>query len=59
MQVVEPETAVPLGDNSQEGHLLPLDEDHAFLQGVVKQNGENCYSFSGTLKRIRERNPPA
>jgi hypothetical protein len=26
---------------------------------VVKPNGENCYSFSGTLKRIRERNAPA
>ena len=26
---------------------------HAFLQGVVKQDGEPCYSFSGTLKRVR------
>jgi acyl-coenzyme A thioesterase PaaI-like protein len=32
---------------------------HAFLQGVVRQNDEPCYSFSGTLKRIRERNAPA
>jgi len=32
---------------------------HAFLQGVVKQNGENCYSFSGTLRRIRTANAPA
>ena len=31
---------------------------HAFLQGVVKQNGENCYSFSGTLKRMRDRSTP-
>src|SRR4029078_1725778 len=23
---------------------------HAFLQGVVKQGGQNCYSFSGTLR---------
>ena len=27
----------------------------AFLQGVVRQEGEPCYSFTGTLKRIRER----
>ena len=27
----------------------------AFLQGVVRQEGEPCYSFSGTLKRIRDR----
>ena len=32
---------------------------HAFMQGVVRQNDEPCYSFSGTLKRIRERNAPA
>ena len=30
-----------------------------FLQGVVKQDGEACYSFTGTLKRIREKNAPA
>ena len=24
----------------------------AFLQGVVRQDGEPCYSFTGTLKRI-------
>ena len=30
-----------------------------FLQGVVKQDGEACYSFTGTLKRIKERNGPA
>lgn len=27
----------------------------AFLQGVVRQDGEACYSFTGTLKRLRER----
>jgi uncharacterized protein (TIGR00369 family) len=27
----------------------------AFLQGVVRQEGEACYSFTGTLKRLRER----
>ena len=31
----------------------------AFMQGVVRQDGEPCYSFAGTLKRIRERNPSA
>ncbi len=30
---------------------------HVFLQGVVKQSGENCYSFSGTLKKVRRGNP--
>ena len=30
-----------------------------FLQGVVRQDGEPCYSFTGTLKRIRDRNAPA
>ena len=30
-----------------------------FLQGVVKQDGEACYSFTGTLKRVREPNAPA
>ena len=39
--------------------LVKQTRGHAFLQGVVKQNGENCYSFSGTLRRIRERNAPA
>jgi uncharacterized protein (TIGR00369 family) len=31
----------------------------SFLQGVVFQEDEPCYSFTGTLKRIRERNAPA
>jgi uncharacterized protein (TIGR00369 family) len=31
----------------------------AFLQGVVRQDGEPCYSFTGTLKRIRDPNGPA
>ena len=39
--------------------LVKQTRGHAFLQGVVKQNGENCYSFTGTLKRIRDRNAPA
>ena len=30
-----------------------------FLQGVVRQGSEACYSFTGTLKRIRDRNAPA
>ena len=32
---------------------------HCFMQGVVTQEGEPCYSFTGTLKRIRDRNAPA
>ncbi|MGZ2412192.1 uncharacterized protein (TIGR00369 family) [Sphingomonas sp. F9_3S_D5_B_2] len=39
--------------------LVRQTRGHAFLQGIVRQNGEPCYSFSGTLKRIRERNAPA
>jgi acyl-coenzyme A thioesterase 13 len=39
--------------------LVKQTRGHAFLQGVVKQNDQPCYSFSGTLKRIRERNAPA
>lgn len=27
----------------------------AFLQGTVRQDGEPCYSFTGTLKRLRDR----
>ena len=30
-----------------------------FMQGVVRQDGDACYSFTGTLKRIRDRNAPA
>jgi len=26
----------------------------AFLQGIVRQDGEPCYSFTGTLKKLRE-----
>jgi hypothetical protein len=29
------------------------------MQGIVTQDGEPCYSFTGTLKRIRDRNGPA
>ena len=35
--------------------LVRQTRGHAFLQGIVKQDGEPCYSFTGTLKRIRER----
>jgi uncharacterized protein (TIGR00369 family) len=38
--------------------LVKQTRGHAFLQGVVKQNGENCYSFSGTLKRVNRANGP-
>ena len=33
--------------------LVKQTRGHAFLQGVLKQNGEPCYTFSGTLKRVR------
>lgn len=39
--------------------LVRQTRGHAFLQGVVFQGDEPCYSFSGTLKRIRERHAPA
>jgi uncharacterized protein (TIGR00369 family) len=39
--------------------LVKQTRGHAFLQGVVKQNGENCYSFSGTLKRVNRPNGPS
>jgi acyl-coenzyme A thioesterase 13 len=39
--------------------LVKQTRGHAFLQGVVRQNDQPCYTFSGTLKRIRERNAPA
>ncbi len=39
--------------------LVTQTRGHAFLQGVCTQDGEPCYSFTGTLKRIRDRNAPA
>ena len=39
--------------------LVKQTRGHAFLQGLVKQNGENCYSFSGTLKRVNRPNGPS
>jgi acyl-coenzyme A thioesterase 13 len=39
--------------------LVRQTRGHAFLQGVVKQGGENCYSFSGTLKRVSRANGPS
>ena len=39
--------------------LVKQTRGHAFLQGIVKQNGENCYSFSGTLKRVNRANGPS
>ncbi len=38
-----------------EVELVRQTRSFAFMQGVVRQNGEPCYSFTGTLKRIRER----
>ena len=42
-----------------EVELIRETRSFAFMQGVVRQDGEPCYSFSGTLKRIRDRNAPA
>ena len=39
--------------------LVRQTRGHVFLQGVVKQDNQPCYSFTGTLKRVRERNAPA
>jgi uncharacterized protein (TIGR00369 family) len=39
--------------------LVKQTRSHVFLQGVVRQDGEACYSFTGTLKRIRDKNAPA
>jgi acyl-coenzyme A thioesterase PaaI-like protein len=39
--------------------LVRQTRGHAFLQGIVRQDDEPCYNFSGTLKRIRKRNAPA
>jgi len=38
--------------------LIKQTRGHAFLHGLVKQNGENCYSFSGTLKKVNRPNAP-
>ena len=39
--------------------LVRKTRGHAFLQGIVRQDGEACYSFSGTLKRVNRPNAPA
>jgi len=39
--------------------LIRQTRGHAFLQGVVKQDGHNCYSFSGSLKKVNRPNAPA
>ena len=39
--------------------LVKQTRSHVFLQGVVRQDNEACYSFTGTLKRIRDKNAPA
>ena len=41
---------VPLDSHVE---LVKQTRGHAFLQGVVRQSGEPCYSFTGTLKRVR------
>ena len=42
-----------------EVELIRQTRSFAFMQGVVRQDGEPCYSFGGTLKRVRDRNAPA
>jgi uncharacterized protein (TIGR00369 family) len=42
-----------------EVQLVKQTRGHAFLQGVVTQDGAPCYSFTGTLTRVRDRNAPA
>ena len=39
--------------------LVKQTRGHAFLQGLVKQNGETCYSFHGTLKKVNRANGPS
>jgi acyl-coenzyme A thioesterase PaaI-like protein len=39
--------------------LVRQTRGHVFLQGVVRQDGNACYSFTGTLARVREPNRPA
>ncbi|QNM82557.1 PaaI family thioesterase [Sphingomonas sabuli] len=39
--------------------LVRQTRSHAFMQGIVRQAGESCYSFTGTLKRIRDRTATA
>ena len=39
--------------------LVRQTRGHVFMQGTVTQDGEPCYSFTGTLKRIKDRNAPA
>jgi uncharacterized protein (TIGR00369 family) len=39
--------------------LVKQTRGHVFMQGTVTQDGEPCYSFTGTLKRIKDRNAPA
>ena len=39
--------------------LVRQTRGHCFLQGVVVQDGEPCYSFTGTLKKVTARNGPS
>jgi acyl-coenzyme A thioesterase PaaI-like protein len=50
------EAGVPLDARVE---LVRQTRGHAFLQGVCVQDGEACYSFTGTLKRIRAPNGPS
>jgi uncharacterized protein (TIGR00369 family) len=50
------QAGVPLDAQVQ---LVRQTRGHVFVQGVCVQEGEPCYSFTGTLKRIRARNGPS
>ncbi|MCL6683319.1 PaaI family thioesterase [Sphingomonas alba] len=50
------ETGVPL---DAQVDLVKQTRSLVFLQGVVVQDGEPCYSFTGTLKKVTRRNGPA
>jgi uncharacterized protein (TIGR00369 family) len=39
--------------------LVRQTRGHVFVQGVCVQDGEPCYSFTGTLKRVATRNGPS
>jgi uncharacterized protein (TIGR00369 family) len=39
--------------------VIKQTRSHVFMQGIVRQDGDACYSFTGTLKRVRTPNKPA
>ncbi|MEO6432445.1 MAG: PaaI family thioesterase [Sphingomicrobium sp.] len=39
--------------------LVRQTRGHAFIQGIVRQDGEPCYTFAGTLKRVNRPTGPS